>query len=222
MGKCREHAEQQGRDRVGPRIGRSAAMYMHVQCPCCGHRCRVLESSLGQAVTCSACAKPFRCGSIDGRSLATEPLPVPGAETHLPTASTAPAVRSTRPADEQGVNYKCPSCSKALESPARLAGQKLNCPGCGQRLQVPQPAKAWAASVASEPPPPTVILAAPPAAPMPPQSHAAVPPRKECCLECGMNVTGRSRVLTCPNCGALFCSAGCFRSHNAEAHGRRR
>lgn len=194
-------------------------MYMHVQCPCCGHRCRVPESSLGQAVTCPKCARPFRCGSVEGRSLTTEPLPVESPHEQ-PQAKAAPAIQPARAADEQGVNYRCPKCHKALESPARLAGQKLNCPDCGQRLQVPQPTAPWAASVPTAPPP-TVTLAAPPAvaAPAPTPVIAA---RRESCLECGMDVTGRQRVVTCPSCGSSFCSAGCFRSHTAQAHGGRR
>jgi DNA-directed RNA polymerase subunit RPC12/RpoP len=140
------------------------------------------------------------------------------------------------------VRYACPRCNKSLESPASFAGQKLNCPDCNQRLQVPQP---------SAPPPPPVnktILAVeqpptvPPARGSPasrqPAPAAASRPaakesdvvevvgqtssgRRENCLECGVDVTGQSRVQTCPDCGSVFCSARCYREHNYYAHAPR-
>jgi lipopolysaccharide-induced tumor necrosis factor-alpha factor len=48
------------------------------------------------------------------------------------------------------------------------------------------------------------------------------PPGREHCLECGRNVTGRERLLTCPDCGSVFCSSGCFRDHREYAHQTRK
>jgi hypothetical protein len=48
------------------------------------------------------------------------------------------------------------------------------------------------------------------------------PALRESCLECGLDISRRARVLTCPDCGSLFCSAGCFREHQYHAHPSRR
>jgi hypothetical protein len=44
------------------------------------------------------------------------------------------------------------------------------------------------------------------------------PAGREACLECGLDITGRQRVQTCPDCGSLFCSAMCIREHRRHAH----
>ena len=49
-----------------------------------------------------------------------------------------------------------------------------------------------------------------------------MPVRREGCLECGIDVTNRSRVQTCPDCGAVLCSAMCYREHRYHAHPRPR
>jgi DNA-directed RNA polymerase subunit RPC12/RpoP len=125
------------------------------------------------------------------------------------------------------VRYSCPRCKKSLESPVSLAGQKHNCTGCGQRIQIPQPVKqpdptvnkTMLGNVDSVPPRPS--------APLPHASKNAEPvvqvvqqtaTRRESCLECGRDITGRDRLLTCPDCGSLFCSSMCFRDHRTHAH----
>jgi hypothetical protein len=113
-----------------------------------------------------------------------------------------------------------------------MAGQKHNCPGCGQRLQIPQPS-------AAPPPLNKTILATESSAAAPPAQAgpSSVPPtadatyvevvagqsaRHERCLECGRDMTGHERPLTCAMCGALFCSSACYRDHADFAHGSRR
>jgi lipopolysaccharide-induced tumor necrosis factor-alpha factor len=139
---------------------------------------------------------------------------------------------------EEPIRYNCPRCGKSLESPRSQGGQKLNCPGCGQRLQIPQPPPA-------APPLNKTVLAVESQAPAPPPLPSAhvqpvpasapgpaeipfveladeKPARRERCLECGRDVTGQDRLLTCPNCGSLFCSSACYRDHQAFAHGNRK
>jgi DNA-directed RNA polymerase subunit RPC12/RpoP len=135
------------------------------------------------------------------------------------------------------IRYSCPRCKKSLESPASFAGQKLNCPDCNQRLQIPQPStpppvpavnktilatEEPAATPTSRPPrlPPPVV----PPVPVPSVElveETAPATRQESCLECGTDITRRARVQTCPDCGSLFCSAGCYRDHHKHAHGRK-
>jgi DNA-directed RNA polymerase subunit RPC12/RpoP len=168
----------------------------------------------GQLVQCPACSKPYPCASASPPSLAVAPPPAQG----LPPARPAQA------GPDQAIHYRCPSCSKPLESAASLAGHKINCPGCGQRLRVPQPTAG---------PPPVIVVpqaplaSTPPAPPVTggelatvlPTASPAPPPRpRESCLECGVDVTERPRVQTCPDCGSLFCSARCYREHRYHAH----
>jgi DNA-directed RNA polymerase subunit RPC12/RpoP len=154
-------------------------------------------------------------------------------------AGGTPPNRTMLAEPERMVRYTCPRCKKSLESPASFAGQKLNCPDCNQRIQVPQPstpapvapvnktilAEEVPAATAAPPPAPPP----PPPAPIVPTLKAVVksddeePPsrrseRRESCLECGIDITDRARVQTCPDCGSLFCSAACFRDHNKNAH----
>jgi DNA-directed RNA polymerase subunit RPC12/RpoP len=163
---------------------------------------------------------------VMSRAGATDPAPV-----------STPVNRTILAQPEAMIRYTCPRCKKSLESPASFAGQKLNCPDCGQRLQIPQPS--------SPPPTPAInktILATEEPIPSPPARtsqqlvQAFVPPapvptvelveeaatRRESCLECGIDITQRARVQTCPDCGSLFCSAGCYREHRHHAHSRRR
>lgn len=195
-------------------------MYMNVTCPTCAHRCRVPESALGQSVQCPGCASYFRCGSVSPPSLVAQPLgpASPGA------VQTTPQVRAASAPADATVHYRCVRCAHPLESPARMAGGKINCPSCGQRLQIPQPASAL-------PPVPVHTVAPAPPAPEPPVLRPAAPApapaaapavRVENCLECGIDVSQRPRVQTCPDCGSLFCSARCYREHHYHAHPRSR
>lgn len=198
-------------------------MHMNVKCPMCGHDCRMPESALGQAVNCPACSKPFQCGTLSPRSLVTHPIAAaPPAQVH-----SMPQARGVGLQPDQNIHYRCSRCAKPLESPVHMAGQKLNCPDCGQRLQIPQPSAPPAAPAAG----PVPVWSSPsaqkeelwvvpvePAAPPP----APVAARRENCLECGVDVTGRLRLQSCPDCGSLFCSAMCYREHRYHAHPRRR
>jgi DNA-directed RNA polymerase subunit RPC12/RpoP len=247
-------------------------MYMRVTCPICGHAFRVLERVLGQQVTCPACSKAFQCGSLSPPSLDTRPLPdgpAPGDDEGEewfdginPTLGTRveqpslvhpmPVARPVLVLPTQSIHYRCPRCTKPLESPAHMAGQKLNCPDCGQRLKIPQASappsptpenktilatedkQAGAASQVPSPVPP-LPPTAPPSKPLAQNSndvilevipaHSPATPAttpREYCLECGANISNRPRVQTCPDCGSLFCSAMCYREHRYQAHSSRR
>jgi DNA-directed RNA polymerase subunit RPC12/RpoP len=208
-------------------------MFMNIACPSCGHRCRVPERSLGQQVVCPKCSQPFQCGSVSPPSLTAHPL----ASGKTSTVQEMPQARSISIQPVPSIHYRCARCNKPLESPADLAGHKVNCPDCGQRLQIPQapstlpppenktilaaeeqPCSAVPVSVvhaASRPPvEEEPILTALPASPPAPATSV----RREYCLECGGEVTQRSRVQTCPDCGSLFCSARCYRDHCYHAH----
>lgn len=212
-------------------------MFMNVTCPTCGHRFRVPERSLGQQVKCPACSQLFQCGTTSPPSLMARPS----------AASKSPGVRETPPARAaqalpgQSIHYRCARCEKPLESPAHLAGHKINCPDCGQRLKIPLHSTAPPVSpdnktilAAEEPPrvPVVPVSPAPPAPPLPvaeelvltvlPASEPAPAVRREYCLECGVEVTRRPRIQTCPDCGSLFCSARCYRDHSYHAHPSRR
>jgi hypothetical protein len=216
-------------------------MFMNVTCPTCGHKCRVPESMLAQRAKCSACANHFQCGSVSPPSLATTPAPD---EKPAPVQAAAQA-RTVQAQPNQSIHYRCPGCTKSLESPVNMAGQKVNCPGCGQRLRIPQsselrspaptnstyltnnePIESAQASVsANEPRQPTPTMPATQgvvvevvAVPGPAHPDQA---RRESCLECGTDVTDRPRIQTCPDCGSLFCSARCYREHRYYAHSSR-
>jgi DNA-directed RNA polymerase subunit RPC12/RpoP len=196
-------------------------MFMNVRCPACGHKYRVPERMLGQQAQCPACSKFFQCGSASPPSLATHALP----SEAPPAVQAMPQARAADIQPAQVIHYRCPRCSKPLESAAHLTGHKVNCPDCGQRLQIPQSStelppvaaipQAPVARLHPAPPPPEeeVILTVLPA-------HAPAPPpgRRESCLECGVDITERPRVQTCPDCGSLFCSARCYREHRYHAH----
>jgi len=143
---------------------------------------------------------------------------------------------------ETMIRYTCARCKKSLESPVSFAGQKINCPDCGQRLQIPPPSapppppinKTILATEESaapvpvhvpsprpQPVPPTPILTARVSEEAPARAPAPSPARRESCLECGKDITERTRVQTCPDCGSLFCSAGCFREHDYHAHAKK-
>lgn len=195
-------------------------MFMHVVCPGCGQKCRVPEAMLGQAAKCPACAMFFACGSVSPRSLATRPIPY--AVVDAPLAEAMPQKPGAEDDGAERIRYRCSRCKSSLESPAHMAGQKLNCPDCGQRLQIPA-AGAVPVSIVSHPGP---SAAAPPATgPKPgkakPKKEAPRPApqaRTENCLECGIDVSGRRRTQQCPDCGSIFCSAGCYREHRHHAH----
>ena len=193
-------------------------MLLTVHCPSCRRPCCVAESALGQRVRCPACDSPFLCGTLSPPSLETRP--VPDEEPPAPVRASAP----TRAAGAQagpGIHFRCPRCSRPLEAPQRDAGQKVHCPDCDQRLQFPQPA-APPAAVAPPPAEAPQEEAIPEAELVPtPRKRRAAEVRREHCLECGRDVSDRRQVQTCPDCGSLFCSSGCFREHRHHAHPRR-
>jgi DNA-directed RNA polymerase subunit RPC12/RpoP len=214
----------------------SLPMFMRIACPVCGHLCRVPESALGKQVVCPACSKPFLCGSVSPPSLTARPLASEMTAVVQETPQTRPAQVQPAPS----IHYCCARCKKPLESPAHLAGHKINCPDCGQRLQIPPAASTPPPSdnktilATEEPPRVSVAPESPiPAAPRQPTEEQpiltvlpasppapAAPVRREYCLECGTEVTQRTRVQTCPDCGSLFCSARCYRDHCYHAHPR--
>jgi DNA-directed RNA polymerase subunit RPC12/RpoP len=148
-----------------------------------------------------------------------------------------PVNRTMLAQPEAMIRYTCPRCKKSLESPASFAGQKLNCPDCGQRLQIPQPSTPPSSPplnktvLAKEEPvsTPTTHTSQHPPSPIPPVpvptvelvQEATPSGRRESCLECGTDITRRSRVQACPDCGSLFCSASCYRTHRNHAHARK-
>jgi DNA-directed RNA polymerase subunit RPC12/RpoP len=218
-------------------------MMMNAICKYCLMKFRVPERMIGQQVKCPACGKEFLC-TAGSRPVDVLPLPPADAASAVQTTPQSPI--ASVPAD-QNIHYRCPRCQKSLVSPPKASGQKMNCPECGQRLQVPKqspsatPAPVNRTILATEIPDAVAgrAQAAPISAPAPPvpaqeeildevipvlpsaRSPAKEPEpagRRDYCLECGTNVTKRQRVLTCPNCGSLFCSARCFRDHDSHAH----
>jgi predicted Zn finger-like uncharacterized protein len=216
-------------------------MFMNVTCPACGHKWRVSERMLGQQVKCPACSKSFPCGSVSPPSLATPPTPA-----DQPPVRVTPQAQAAQAQQDHTIHYRCPRCAKPLESPVHMAGSKGNCPDCGQRLQIPHasnpppPSPVNKTMLAVEEPAATAtpqlpVAGTPPAPPAPvteeiltvlpvssPAPPAPAPALRESCLECGVDITRRARVLTCPDCGSLFCSAGCYREHSYHAHPWRR
>jgi DNA-directed RNA polymerase subunit RPC12/RpoP len=167
-------------------------MYATVTCPVCGHKQRVPERLMGRKIECPNCRGHF----LGGASTALE--------TKIKAAPAAPA--------EERIHYSCPRCGKSLEAPRSQAGHKHNCPGCGQRLQVPTPPLVLPQVVSSSPPPPPAARR--------PRVVRRQTARREHCLECGRDITGWERALTCPQCGSRFCSSACCRKHERFAHAR--
>jgi DNA-directed RNA polymerase subunit RPC12/RpoP len=209
-------------------------MFMNLACPTCGHQCRVPERMIGQQMKCPACSTLFQCGSVSPPSLVTRPVVAEKSST----VQEMPPSRVVQVQPNQGIHYRCPRCTKPLESPAHLAGQKTNCPDCGQRLQIPLapptdkitilPAEERTKDVPSVPvfparPTPRAPVEEEPILSVLPVSSSTpvAPAQREHCLECGADVTQRSRIQTCPDCGSLFCSARCFREHHYHAHSPR-
>jgi len=212
-------------------------MFMNVACPTCGHNCRFPERLIGQQVKCPACSNLFQCGTMSLPSLAARPITAERSSSVQPM----PPARAVHVQPNQEIHYRCPGCGKSLQSPGHMAGHKVNCPDCGQRLQIP-PSSTPAAPIYQRTG--TVEESSAPAAPHAASSGAQLaasaaaekeviltvlpvasppaPPRHEYCLECGVDVTQRSHVQTCPDCGSLFCSARCYREHNYHAHPSRR
>ena len=212
-------------------------MFMNVTCPTCGHKCRVPESKMGKQVKCPACSRLFQCGSMSPPSLMTHPMPT----EKPPPVQAMPQARAVQIQPDQSIHYRCPRCTKPLESPVHMAGQKVNCPDFGQRLQIPQssdpqpPSPVNKTILATEEPSTTGVPLGSPShsqsplpAPVMDKSIPTViavsspvptaPAQREYCLECGMDISERPRVQTCPDCGSLFCSAACYREHRYHAH----
>lgn len=210
-------------------------MIATITCPMCGQQCKTPEPASGPDMRCPSCfsifsLKPAPASPLLARSPGAPAAAVPAAPTINKTILAQP---------EAMIRYNCPRCKKSLESPASYAGQKLNCPDCGQRLQIPQPSTPPPAPAVNK----TILALEEPAARTPRPSPPPVPPvpsvkvelveetpvvdaapstRRESCLECGVDITQRARVQTCPDCGSLFCSAGCYREHHSQAHGRKK
>jgi DNA-directed RNA polymerase subunit RPC12/RpoP len=209
-------------------------MFMNATCPMCGHRWRVPERMLGQQIPCPACSRLFQCGSVSPPSLSARPV----AAQKSPGVEEVPQTRAVQTQPGQSIHYRCARCGKSLESPAHLAGQKVNCPDCGQRLQIPHSSSTPSAAdnktilASADAPCAAVVPVSPaPSAPRPPAEQEPIlsviplssppaPARREYCLECGVDITQRPRVQTCPDCGSLFCSARCYRDHCHHAHRR--
>ena len=202
-------------------------MFMNVSCPICGHKCRVPESALGQSVQCAGCFKFFQCGSISPRSLVAKLIP---AKDALAAVETTPQGRAAQKGPTDKIHYLCSRCQNSLESPIQMAGQKLNCPNCDQRLQIPfAPPPVPVKTITTEPI--ASITYPPTSAPVEANrkkqkivkvvAASPVAVRLENCLECGVDVTERKRIQTCPDCGSLFCSARCFRDHRSHSHSSR-
>jgi DNA-directed RNA polymerase subunit RPC12/RpoP len=187
-------------------------MYCTVTCPVCGHKQRVPEHQMGRKVRCPHCQSYFLAGASTPLETRVKAEP-PASAAASPPAPLAPAVAPPAAPGEEPIRYNCPRCGRPLEAPRSMAGQKLNCPGCSQRLQIPTPAPAAA------PPVPQVHPAPAPPTSRRPRAARRPPARRERCLECGQDVTGWERVITCPKCGSLFCSAACSRDHEHFAHG---
>ncbi len=151
---------------------------------------------------------------------------VPAASSNTPLGQVTPSAPSSLP--KAPIRYICPRCGKSLESPASMGGQKLNCPGCSQRLQIPPPPMAALnkTMLATEdsnpqaqplvPSQDSAVRPQPPPLPLQVQQEPAAP--RECCRECGRDVTRRERLRSCADCDALFCSSACVRQHRKYAH----
>lgn len=188
-----------------------------ITCANCGAYYSLPDPASGVSPRCPSCFVPFQA-----------PPPPPGGAAQMSGQPNKTVLAETEPM----IRYTCPKCKRGLESPASFAGTKLNCPGCNQRLQIPQPPPPAAAAPANK-----TVLGLPEnaaASPSPPPSStapiqaevieppAAPPALRESCLECGLDLTKRSRVQTCPDCGAQFCSAQCYREHRYHAHDKRK
>jgi hypothetical protein len=200
-------------------------------CPFCGHKSRPTQYAPGQEVQCPACLNLFPikppAPSLLARGAAAEPKPA---------APATPPNRTLLAEPEAMIRYTCPRCQKSLESPVSFAGQKMHCPDCNQRLQVPQPSTPVAPPInktilATEEPPPAPASRTAPRVNVevvevveesPPPRRGGGSARRESCLECGVNLEQRARVQTCPDCGAVFCSAGCYREHRYYSHAPKR
>jgi len=212
-------------------------MVANVTCPTCGNKCRLPEPSPGSEMRCPACLNLFAI-----KPAPASPLMARSAAVEAPGIPASPPNRTMLAQTEAMIRYNCPRCKKSLESPVSFAGQKLNCPDCNQRLQIPQPSAPPAPLVnktilAVEEPAAGSPMSRSPSPPMPsvpavpvvklelveetPAKAERAPARRESCLECGVDVTQRSRVQTCPDCGSLFCSAACYREHQKHSHSRK-
>jgi len=168
------------------------------------------ESQMGKRQACPRCKAVFLAGA--SQPMAADLKPV---EDDIPHAQV---LEDTGAA----IRYSCPRCKKPLEDAASEAGVKKPCPHCGQRVQVP--------AAKSVPPLPSapVYPAASAVAEVIPQGipvgipSPEAPTRKQRCLECGRDLRGFAKTLTCPACGSVFCSSLCIRDHDAYAHDRRR
>jgi DNA-directed RNA polymerase subunit RPC12/RpoP len=210
-------------------------MITSITCPVCGAKYDVPESRMGRKITCANCLSQFSAGSSGAANPSPEAAPGPTPSADRPPVQAPPPVRTPLARPEELIRFRCPRCGKSLESSADLSGQKVNCTGCGQRLQIPSPPtpptpalnKTVLGAVEGQPPQPTAFATQP--APPPAREEVAhtvelvhEAPRRDNCLECGRDVTGRDQSLTCPDCGSRFCSSACYRQHHYYAHEARR
>lgn len=206
---------------------------------------------MAQYVTCAACRAYFLLPDVtsgqEARCPVCQTLVQPTSAQSFPggQGKSAQPNKTILAEPEAMIRYTCAKCKKALESPASFAGTKLNCPGCNQRLQIPQkptppiapPVNKTILALGEGESPPTAAHASPPPVPQPPPfvspnevelieespvAAAAPLAAREGCLECGVDVSKRSRVQTCPDCGSVFCSAQCYREHRYHAHEKKR
>jgi len=133
------------------------------------------------------------------------------------------------------VTATCPTCGKKYRLKG-TPGQEVLCPACLNTFPIPSPPRQEGLATEG----PSTPIGSPPTRHMP----GAVPPvptvkvevsddpsprasqrpsiRLESCLECGKDISDRTRAQRCPDCGSLMCSDACCREHSYHAHAPRR
>jgi len=134
------------------------------------------------------------------------------------------------PVSFAGQKLNCPDCGQRLQIPQPSTPPP---PPINKTILATEEPASPPASQASGPRPQPAATPAQTAAPSvrvevvevveviedhPSGADRATPSGRESCLECGVGLARRARVQTCPDCGAVFCSAGCYREHRYYAH----